>query len=581
MVNVAYLLPVPFLLVAIISLLFKKRWLGYVGSLAGITTLLMVANVWSDPVAAPLQWFSAGGIDFVWSVMIDKLSLLLSAIVAGIGVFIFLYSVGYLESDEAFGRFYAELALFAAAMIGVVTAGNLLQLFFCWELVGVSSYLLIGFWHEKESAIAAAKKAFITIIIGDAFLLSGIFLLWHSYHTFDIAQILALMQATPSTVAAGVCIIIGAISKSAQFPLHAWLPDAMEGPTPVSAFLHSATMVKAGLFLIARMLPLIALAGLSPLLVVIAVITIIISACIALVETDIKRILAYSTMNQLAFILLAFGLGATVAGLFHLLNHSIFKALLFLAAGAIIHLAGTQDVTKMKMKLGWNVLAVTTAVGVLALAGLPPFSGFFSKDAIFDAVLATHNSALIFFFCTAIVLSAAYIFRWYFLVFRRDGYLGHTKWQMQLPLPLLALGTACGGLVLFSFYQWWGETPHFGETMLISSILSFTGFAIAYLIYVKKTISVEALSHSAMAEYFRATFLLDDLYKTLGRAVERIGALCNAIDEQIINRFIEGLARFFTSFSKVLRRLISGRSSTYVGAFIIGFLLLLLFVRFA
>jgi NADH-quinone oxidoreductase subunit L len=580
---IEYLLPVPFLLAGIFALFRRDKWLGYVGSAAGIVTLLFVLQIWLSSFrgVASAEWFSAAGSAFVWSVLIDNLSLLLSAIVAGIGTFIFLYSVGYLEAHEDFSRYYAELALFASAMIGVITAANLFQLFFCWELVGVSSYLLIGFWHERESAIAAARKAFITIIIGDAFLLAGIFLLWTSYGTFDIQTILANAKPDTMTLWAGVCFIVGAISKSAQFPLHTWLPDAMEGPTPVSAFLHSATMVKAGLFLIVRMLPLIVLVGLSPLLIGIAVITILISACCALVETDVKRVLAYSTMNQLAFILLAIGLGATVAGLYHLLNHSIFKALLFMIAGIIIHAAGTQDMTKMRLKLGWNMLAICAAIGAWALAGLPPFSGFFSKDAIFTAVLESQNTALIAFFCVAIVLSAVYIFRWYFLIFSKNGEEAHMNWQMRLPLPILAFLTAIGGVVMFAFYSWWGAKAHFGIAMLISTILGLSGFLVAYIIYYKRTLPIDALASSAMAQYFRARFMLDDLYSALAKAVEEIGSILYHVDERVINRFLEGLARFFSRLAALLRRIITGRSTSYVTAIIVGFIVLLLFVRFA
>jgi NADH-quinone oxidoreductase subunit L len=575
---IEYLIPAPFLLVVIASLLWRgdAKRIGYLGMLAGIVTFAMV--MLAQEQASALQWFSAAGAVFTWGVMIDKLSLLMAAIVAGIGTFIFLYSVGYMEENEDLRRFYAELALFASAMLGVVTSANLFQLFFCWELVGVSSYLLIGYWHDRESAIKAARKAFITIIIGDAFLLVGIFLLFSAYGTFAIAPILAGAQANTITMIAGVCIIIGAISKSAQFPLHAWLPDAMEGPTPVSAFLHSATMVKAGLFLIARMLPLLALVGLSPLLVIIAAITIILSACMALVENDVKRVLAYSTMNQLAFILLAFGLGATAAGMFHLLNHSIFKALLFMSAGVVIHLAGTQDITKMNLKLGWNLLCVTTAIGALALAGLPPFSGFFSKDAIFAAVLHSGNTALIILFCIAIVLSAAYIFRWFFLVFRKEGSVQHAHWQMRFPLPILAALVALGGIATGGFLNWWGAEPELGIAAVLSILLAGAGFLIAYMIYCRRAWSAERVSGSAMAELFRQRFLIDDLGDLLAGIVQEIAMAFAWLDDRI-NRVLDGITRFCAGLGALLRRAISGRPTTYLYAFIIGFLIIALWVR--
>jgi NADH-quinone oxidoreductase subunit L len=579
--NAAFLLPLPFLLASILALIFpKKRALGILGVIAGITTLALLFSLAPGTHRAP--WFEVGDFTFEWGVLLDTTSILLVTIVAGIGTFIFLYSIGYLDPSESLKRFYAELALFAAGMIGVITSANLLQLFFCWEIVGISSYLLIGFWYSKESAVAAARKAFTTILIGDAFLLLGILALRQFYGTFDIPTILLIAQANGITVLAGVCIIIGAISKSAQFPLHAWLPDAMEGPTPVSAFLHSATMVKAGLFLIVRMLPLLALVGLSPLLVAIAVITIIISGCCALVETDIKRVLAYSTMNQLAFILLAFGIGtaaAVTAGLYHLLNHSIFKALLFMAAGAIIHLAGTQDIAKMNIKTR-SMLGITTLCGVLALAGVPPFSGFFSKDGIFEAVLGTGNLTLIIVFCVAIIMSVVYIFRWYFLIFKKDGFVAHLHWQMKTPLPILAFATVLGGFAMSPFYAWIGERVHFGIASVISVFLVLIGFTIAYLIY-RKAWNISWASSSGLTKFFEKRFLLDDLYGFLANMVLELSHLLSWIDERIINGMLASLVRSFDLFSVSLRQTVTGRTSTYITAVVVGFIIIACYLRFA
>jgi NADH-quinone oxidoreductase subunit L len=580
---IEYLIPAPFLLVMIAALLWPRRseYVGYLGAAAGLVTLALVYLTWrSGTPGGELEWFAVAGTMFTWSVMVDQLSLLLAGIVAGIGTFIFLYSVGYMDASEELRRYYAELALFATSMLAVVMSANLFQLFFAWELVGVSSYLLIGYWHDRKTAIAAARKAFITIIIGDAFLLAGIFLLWKGYGTFAIAPILEAARADTITTIAGLFIIIGAISKSAQFPLHAWLPDAMEGPTPVSAFLHSATMVKAGLFLVARFLPLLAIAGLSPVLIIIAVITIIISACMALVENDIKRVLAYSTMNQLAFILLAFGLGATVAGLYHLLNHSVFKALLFMAAGVIIHLAGTQDIRQMELKLGWNVLAVTTAIGALALAGLPPLSGFFSKDAIFEQILHTGNAALILVFSIAIIMSAAYISRWYLLIFRRNGSVAHVHWQMRAPLPILAALVVFGGLITGMFYSWWDSSASASLFAgVLSTILALAGFGIAYAIY-WRGMDINWLSRSSMAEFFRQRFLLDDLGSALASAVQGIGKAMVWVDTHIVDRTVVGVGHMLSAVGALLRRFISGHPTNYLFAFVIGFIIIIITLRF-
>jgi NADH-quinone oxidoreductase subunit L len=593
------LLPVPFLAVMLISLLWPRKgkaFLGYLGSVAGIITLFLIWSVWGTSGTTSVAWFELGRIAISWTVLIDHLSLLLVAIVAGIGSLIFLYSVGYLEPTEDLKRFYAVLALFAASMIGVVTSDNLFQLFFSWELVGLSSYLLIGFWHHKPSAVAAARKAFLTIIVGDAFLLTGIFLLWQAYGTFSITAILASLSAIPgaatggalpaTVIFAGVCIIVGAISKSAQFPLHAWLPDAMEGPTPVSAYLHSATMVKAGLFLIARFLPLLILAGLSPVLLAIAIITIIMSACMALVENDLKRVLAYSTMNQLAFILLALSFGtiaATTAGLYHLLNHSIFKALLFMAAGVIIHLSGTQDLREIAKRplRSRSLLGITALIGVLALAGIPPLNGFFSKDVILELVLERHDSLLTAFFIAAAGLSAAYIFRWYFLIFRNDGFDAHYHWQLRAPLPLLASFALIGGALSWPFFAWQGVSYHLGIASVIGIAAAAIGACLAYLAIIYDPALGKILADSAFASVFRARFLVDDVMDMLARTVTELGCALKWFDEHVIDRGVLRFGSGFVGSGIVLRRAVSGKPTAYVYAVATGVIIILLLVRFA
>lgn len=574
------LIPVPFLALMLVALLVpngRNRWLGYLGALASLATLALLALVWQSPVGVEQPWFAAPGTSMTLSMLVDPLSLLMAAIVAGVGVFVFWYSVGYFSAGENLRKYYALMALFALSMLAVVLAGNLFQLFFFWELVGVSSYLLIGFWQHKESAVAAARKAFTTIIIGDAFFLAGILLLYHAYGTFDISTILATLRPDTYTVLAGIGIIAAGISKSAQFPLHAWLPDAMEGPTPVSAFLHSATMVKAGLFLIARMLPLIIIAGLAPWLVLIAVITIIISACMALVENDIKRVLAYSTMNQLAFILLSFGLGAVAAGLFQLLTHSVFKALLFLSAGVLIHAAGTQDMTQMRVRRS-GVVWLSALAGAAALAGLPPLSGFFSKDAIYEAVLAA-SPEIILVFSIAVALSAAYICRWLLLIFHEDGVETHGDWTMRFPLPVLAVLAVLGGAAGWVVLPWLGAAaPHFGIAAILSTVLVLLG---AWGAYLCRSPRMQWLADSPLAGLFRERFFLDALTAGVGRAGLRLGRAAAWLDDAVVNRCVRGIASAVVAIGRFARRMQTGNALTYAAAMILGFLLLVVAVRFA
>ena len=359
-------------------------------------------------------WFRIGNESVALGWVLDPLSAVMLVMVTLVGLLIFIYSAGYMAHDVNFTRFFGFLALFAGAMLGLVIANSLLLLFICWELVGLSSYLLIGFWYHKPSAAAAAKKAFITTRVGDIGLFLGILWLYSRAGTvlfYDggngcLEQSALVRLATQTTlmgmaVSTGISLLIfcGAAGKSGQFPLHVWLPDAMEGPTPVSALIHAATMVAAGVFLVARMYPLMAACGSdapggSAALAVVAwvgAITAVFAACIAVAQTDIKRILAYSTVSQLGFMMLGLGVGGVVVGMFHLITHAFFKALLFLGAGSVIHGVGEeQDIRKMGGLRKWMPLTFGTySVGMMALAGVPVFfSGFWSKDEILHAAHA-------------------------------------------------------------------------------------------------------------------------------------------------------------------------------------------------
>jgi len=416
----------------------------------------------------PLPWINAGLLHINFSFVLDQLSLVMLLVVTGVGFLIHVYSVGYMGDDEGYARYFSYLNLFLFFMTVLVLAGNALVMFIGWEGVGLASYLLIGFYFQKKSAADAGKKAFIVNRIGDFGFLIGMFLLVANFGTLTFSEIGAKLNATPAwqggvlTIIA-LCLMLGAAGKSAQLPLYIWLPDAMEGPTPVSALIHAATMVTAGVYMVARTHVLF---DHSPVaLGVVATVgaaTAIFAATIALVQNDIKRVLAYSTISQLGYMFLGCGVAAYSAAIFHLMTHAFFKALLFLAAGSVIHaIGGEQDLRKMGgLRKKLPVTFAVTTVGVLAIAGIPPFAGFFSKDAILYAAYlqGTNGKILWFVGLLTALLTAFYMFRLWYLAFmgesRGENVHPHeSPWSMRGPLLILALLSVCGG---------WIGMEHFG-----------------------------------------------------------------------------------------------------------------------
>ncbi len=410
----------------------------------------------------PMPWIDIGTLHIDFSFVLDQLSLVMLLVVTGVGFLIHVYSVGYMSHEEGYARYFSYLNLFLFFMTVLVLAGNALVMFVGWEGVGLASYLLIGFWFRKTSAADAGKKAFIVNRIGDFGFLIGMFLLLANFGTLTFTEIATKLGQDPGwqggvvTVIA-LCLLLGAAGKSAQLPLYVWLPDAMEGPTPVSALIHAATMVTAGVYMIARTHVLF---DHSPFaLSVVAIVgaaTALFAATIGLVQNDIKRVLAYSTISQLGYMFLGCGVAAYSAAIFHLVTHAFFKALLFLAAGSVIHaIGGEQDLRKMGGL--WRKLPVTfavTTVGVLAIAGFPPFAGFFSKDAILYAAYlqGPNGKALWFVGVVTALLTSFYMFRLWYLAFlgkpRGEAAPHHsTPWAMLGPLGILALLSICGGWI--------------------------------------------------------------------------------------------------------------------------------------
>jgi NADH-quinone oxidoreductase subunit L len=464
------------LLITLLGTRISRTAAGYLSTLsvavaAVAAAVAFFASLGMDPeerseVTTAWTWLSFGDFKVELSLLVDPLSIVMMLIVAGVGALIVGYSIGYMAGEDEERRYFAYMALFVFSMLTLVEGGNLLILLVGWGLVGLSSYLLIGFNHERPAAVAAAKKAFIMNAIGDATMALALFLLIYRTGTLDYLQSFEragdLSTTTATLVALG--LLGGAVAKSAQIPLHTWLPDAMEGPTPVSALIHAATMVTAGVYLVARLHPLFEQADfVQNLAAGLGAITLLVAGLIALVQVDIKRVIAYSTMSQIGYMFVGVGVGAYANGMFHLMTHAFFKALLFLGAGIVIHaLAGEQDIRNMG---GLRKLMPRTwlgmLVGGLALAGMPPFSGFFSKDAILASTLAREDwwgSTLFAIGLVGALLTGIYTFRMLFIVFlgepsafvREHLHLHNGReapFSMASTVATLALLAVIGGLV--------------------------------------------------------------------------------------------------------------------------------------
>jgi NADH-quinone oxidoreductase subunit L len=433
---------------AVVSAFFCSviLWAGTVGDMVGDNADLAARHFVS--FGSEFTWLQAGALHVSFGVSVDPLSMLMLLVVTGVGSLIQIYSVAYMRGDRGYSRFFTFMSLFTFSMLGLVLSNNFLQLFIFWELVGVSSYLLIGFWYERPAAADAAKKAFLTNRVGDFGFLAGIIMIWAADGTLNFGSLEndCIINTTLVGTVGGLLIFCGAVGKSAQFPLHVWLPDAMEGPTPVSALIHAATMVAAGVYMVCRVFFVFDL----PAQTVIAGVggfTALLAALIATQQNDIKRILAYSTLSQLGYMIMAAGLSAQPAAIFHLATHACFKALLFLGAGSVIHaLSHEQDIWKMgRLRDKMPVTAAAFLIGTLALCGLPPLSGFYSKDAILAA--ANDKSPVLFGMAIAIAaLTTFYMFRLIFVVFWGRAKSGLTARAHEssglMTFPLIALAVA-------------------------------------------------------------------------------------------------------------------------------------------
>jgi len=586
-----------------------------------------------------VNWLALGGLNVDFGLKLDALSLMMLLIVTGVGSAIHIYSYGYMHDDPGFSRFFACLSLFTFSMLGIVLANNFIQMFIFWELVGLSSYLLIGFWFEKPSAADAAKKAFITNRLGDFGFMLGILMVWATFGSLSFDGIKPALadyvgrQSGPNVIfiLMGLLLFCGAVGKSAQFPLHVWLPDAMEGPTPVSALIHAATMVAAGVFMLCRIFFVLQYSDALPIIAWIGGFTALLAALIAVQQNDIKRILAYSTLSQLGYMVMAVGLGGPAPAMFHLTTHAFFKALLFLGAGSVIvALHHEQDIWKMGgLRKRMPVTFWTFLVGTLALCGVPPLSGFYSKDAILAQALHVHNYPLFAIAALVAVLTTFYMFRLIYVAFlgeRRTGVapvpdhkesaqagdesmrqarrLSHEPHEspgvMIWPLRVLAVMSIVGGLIgisgLFNS-QFVGEAVEKAEhanllTQIIepfqhAPVAAFGGLiavAIGFLgaraLYRNAQSDPLPAKLGALSRAMANRFYFDEIYEaTVIRLHDTIAAIADWIDRWIVEGFCIGLVRGGTDLTgRALRLVQTGNLQTYAFLFVLGVAVVLWFV---
>jgi NADH-quinone oxidoreductase subunit L len=584
--------------------------MAFLGS--AILFLLLRSSGKESITVTLFSWIASGDLKVPFAFLIDHLSLTMMLIVTGVGALIHIYSIGYMHDDDRVNTFFAQMNLFTFSMLLLVMGANYGILFIGWEGVGLCSYLLIGFWFKNNEYNYAARKAFVMNRIGDLGFILGIILLFFTFRSLTFSDIFSqapgLAKGTPVITLITILLLIGAVGKSAQIPLFTWLPDAMAGPTPVSALIHAATMVTAGIYMIARSGILYNLAPVTlGIIVILGLTTAILAAIIGLKQNDIKKVLAYSTVSQLGYMFLALGLGAYSAAVFHLTTHAFFKALLFLAAGSVIHaMGGEQDIRKMgglrhKMPLTF----LTFLMATLAISGIPPFSGFFSKDLILEKVFE-HNMVLYIFALAGALITCFYMFRLLFVVFygemRLPGSKPHESPRiMTIPLIILAILSLAGGFLnipsLLGGHTAMAdylksavvtatseELNHYSELGLILLSLALLSMVIyfAYRMYVKNAILPEDDDKELKLPWklIYNKFYIDEIYafiieKPFGRLS---GFLFNKVENKVLDPLVDGVGDLTSELGTYTRQLQRGNLSFYLFAMVAGILLFIVFI---
>ncbi len=624
MIQYVWLIPVfplvGFIINGLMGNRLSKNVVGIIGaSMVGLSFALTVSiflEYLKLPVdARPVEisvytWIASGTFKAAVAFLVDPLSLIMLLVVSGISFLIHIYSVGYMHDDPGFPRFFAYLNFFVFFMLTLVGANNFLMMFVGWEGVGLCSYLLIGYWYEKQSASDAGKKAFVVNRIGDFGFLLGIFLIFWTFNSVNFREVFALAAKYP--VGSGIItaitlfLFVGATGKSAQIPLYTWLPDAMEGPTPVSALIHAATMVTAGVYMVARCSALFTLAPISMMVVaIIGALTAIFAASMGMAQFDIKRVLAYSTVSQLGYMFLACGVGAFTAGIFHLMTHAFFKALLFLGAGSISHaVAGELDMRKMgDLKKHIPTTYWTFMIATLALCGIFPFAGFFSKDEILFHSLVDGHMLYWGIATAAAFITAFYMFRAVFMVFygesRVDPHVAHHIHEspriMTIPLMILAVGSAFVGLVGIPIikgahkfkeflapsimYSAGHHEAHYSISfevglMLFSMTVAVLGIITAYRMYIKDTELPNKLAEKFKIAYelIYNKYYVDEIYDLAVVEPIKDGSnfLWTGVDVQVVDGAVNGSAGLVAWLSAHFRKLETGFLQNYALAIVLG-----------
>ncbi len=577
--------------IAIVSVLFSFVWVLKVFYTAGTLEIPVTERYFT--------WIQSGEFSVGWDFTVDRLTAIMLLVVTGIGSLIHIYSVGYMDHEEGYSRFFAYLNLFMAFMLTLVLAANYLLLFVGWEGVGLCSYLLVGFYFKRTAATNAGNKAFIVNRIGDFGFLLAMFMIVLQFGTLDFKTVMSSAPGRPEATLSTICLLmlLGACGKSAQIPLYVWLPDAMEGPTPVSALIHAATMVTAGVYVIARSSALFTHAPFAmEVVAVIGLATAFFAATIGLLQNDIKKIFAYSTVSQLGYMFLGLGVGAFSAGIWHLVTHAFFKALLFLGAGSVIHACGgEQDVRKMGgLRQKIPLTFATLVCGALAISGIPPFSGFYSKDAI---LIAAYQYAPWMFYVGVFTagMTAFYVFRAIFITFfgeyRGKAHVHESPLSMTGPLVVLALLSVVGGFFFNvpHYLQGMFQTAEEGNTtflMVISVVTAVLGIAIAGHLYLGRNNTAENLARSFGGIYtvIYNKYFVDEIYDAAVVTPVIAGSrtvLWRGVDNGLLDGIVNGAGSQTRNMGSLLRRLQSGSIRSYATWVVAGAVVLLIAMTLA